>query len=117
MWAEWERATGGAVDPADDPRWVCELRLDLQVLDLRSDGMRRALSTSIDDLVAPWAPDRPNAACLRITAAAIARGADGFVVPSAARPGGWNVGILPRAFERVSVVRRRRGAAPGRLQR
>jgi hypothetical protein len=35
-------------------------------------------------------------------------GADGVVVPSAARDGGWNVAVLPDAFARVRLVRRRR---------
>jgi RES domain-containing protein len=108
MWAEWGRATGGAVDPADDPRWVCELELDLQVLDLRSAGTRHALSVRVPELTGPWDPEEPNATCLRVAAAAAALGADGFVVPSAARRGGWNVAVLPRAFDRVRIARRHR---------
>lgn len=108
MWAEWVRATGGAMDPADDARWVCDLELDLQVLDLRAAGTRRALSVEVSELIGPWEPDRPNPACLRVAATAAALGVDGFVVPSAARQGGWNVAILPAAFARVHVTRRHR---------
>ncbi len=108
LWAEWTRATGGAIVPADDPRWVCDLELDLEVLDLRSAGTRRALSVSMSQLTGRWSPDRPNEACLRVAAVARELGVDGFVVPSAARRGGWNVAVLPGAFERVRVVRRHR---------
>lgn len=108
LWAEWARATGGAVAPTDDPRWVCDLELDLEVLDLRSARTRRALSVAISDLTGPWSPDLPNDACLRVAAAAREMGVDGFVVPSAARPGGWNLAVLPLAFERVRVARRHR---------
>ncbi len=108
MWAEWTRATGGAVPPEDDPRWVCDLELDLQVLDLRSAGTRRALSVRMSELTAPWDPERPNPDCLRVAAAAAALGVDGFVIPSAARRGGWNVAVLPGSFGRVRVARRHR---------
>ncbi len=107
LWAEWAHATGGAVAAAEDPRWVCDLDVDLRVLDLRSRGTRHALSVSEEELVAPWSPGSPNRACLKVAAAAEALGLDGFVVPSAARPGGWNLAILPRAFDRTHVVRRR----------
>jgi RES domain-containing protein len=108
MWAEWRHATDGAVVPADDPRWVCTLQLDLRVLDLRDASARRALGVSERQLTGPWTPDAPNAATLRVMGAARELGVDAVVVPSAAQPGGWNVAILPDAFERVRLIRRRR---------
>jgi len=108
MWAEWSHASGGAVDPADDPRWVCALELDLRVIDLRDAASRRALGVSERQLTGPWAPDAPNRATLRIMRIARELGVDAVVVPSAALPGGWNVAILPEAFDRVRLRRRRR---------
>ncbi len=109
MWAEWARATGGAVALDDDPRWVCTLDLDLVVLDLRDASTRRALGVELDELVGDWSPSVPNDAAMRVAAAARALGVDGMVVPSAARDGGWNVAVLPHAFERVELASRRRG--------
>lgn len=108
MWAEWAHATGGAVAPDDDPRWVCTLEVDLRVLDLRDAATRRALRVSGAQLTGEWAPDAPNPATLRVMRAARELGLDGIVVPSAARPGGWNLAILPVAFDRVRTTRRRR---------
>lgn len=116
MWAEWEHATGGAVAPEDDPRAVCALDLDLSVLDLRDPATRRALRLSERQLTAAWAPDAPNQAALRVMRAATELGVDAVVVPSAARPGGWNVAVRPPAFERVRLASRRREVPrpPGR---
>jgi RES domain-containing protein len=111
MWAEWSRAAAGRVPPNEDARVVCTLEFDLRVIDLRSPATRDALGVTVDQLTAPWAPEAPNPACLRVARAAIELGAEGFVVPSAASPGGWNIAVLPAAFDRVSVVRRR-GEAP-----
>lgn len=108
MWAEWQHATGGAVAPEDDERWVCRLEVDLTVLDLRDLATRRALGVDGAELVGDWSPDAPNAATMRVAEAAAELGVDGMVVPSAARPGGWNLAVLPRAFDRVRLVSRRR---------
>lgn len=108
MWAEWSHATGGAIAPADDPRWVCALDLDLTVLDLRDAATRRALRVTERQLTGDWAPDTPNPATSRVMRAARDLGVDGVVVPSAARAGGWNVAVLPAAFDRVGLARRRR---------
>lgn len=108
MWAEWRHATGGAVEPEDDPRWACALDLDLRVLDLRDAATRRALRVSQNQLTGSWGPGAPNRAALRVMRAARELGVDGLVVPSAARDGGWNVAVLPDAFDRVRLVRRRR---------
>jgi hypothetical protein len=115
MWAEWAHATDGRVPPDEDPRWVCTLDADLRVLDLRDAATRRALRTSLRALSAPWSPLAPNAATLRVAAAARRLGVDGLIVPSAARDGGWNAVVLPSAFDRVRLSRRRREVprAPG----
>jgi hypothetical protein len=39
-------------------------------------------------------------------------GVDGLIVPSAAREDGWNLVVLPAAFDRVRLHSRRRRAAP-----
>jgi RES domain-containing protein len=108
MWAEWTHATGGAIAPEDDPRWVCTLDVDLRVLDLRDPAARRALRVSEAQLTGEWAPDAANSATLRVAAAARDLGVDALVVPSAARDGGWNLVVLPVAFDRVRLTRRRR---------
>lgn len=108
MWAEWRHATDGAVDPRDDERWACAIDLDLRVLDFRDATTRRALRVSERQLTAGWAPDAPNRHALRVMRAARELGVDGIVVPSAAREGGWNVAVLPDAFDRVHLARRRR---------
>ena len=108
MWAEWRHATDGAVDPEDDPRWAYALHLDLRVLDLRDAATRRALRVSERQLAGAWSPEAPNRHALRVMRAARELGVDGIVVPSAARQGGWNVAVLPNAFDRVHLVRRRR---------
>lgn len=114
MWAEWEHATRGAVPAEDEERWVCRLEVDLTVLDLRDPATRLALGVSAEQLTDDWSPERPNRATLRVAAAAHELGVDGMVVPSAARRGGWNLAVLPHAFERVRLAHRRRARpAPG----
>lgn len=108
MWAEWQRASSGAIAPEDDPRWVCTLDVDLAVLDLRDAGTRHGLGLDEADLVGDWAPGSPNPATTRVAEVAREMGVEGMVVPSAARQGGWNLVVLPRAFDRVRLVARRR---------
>jgi RES domain-containing protein len=108
MWDEWRRATDAAIAPTDDERWVCTLDVDLAVLDLRDAATRSALGVTLDELVGPWSPERPNRAARRVARAARELGVDGLVVPSAARAGGWNLAVLPEAFDRVRMVARRR---------
>lgn len=108
MWAEWSRATSGAVEVAGEERTVCTLDLDLRLLDLRSPTTRETLGVTLEQLTGDWSPDTPNRACLAVARAAREAGADGFVVPSAARDGGWNVAVLPGAFDRVRVTRQAR---------
>lgn len=112
MWAEWAHATDGRVPPEQDPRWVCSLDVDLRVLDLRDAATRRALRVRLPALSGPWSPAEPNAATLRVVAAAVRLGVDGLIVPSAVRDGGWNAVVLPAAFERVRLRSRRRGVPP-----
>lgn len=112
MWAEWAHATDGNVPPEEDPRWVCSLDVDLRVLDLRDPAARRALRAGLAALTGPWSPQEPNATTLRVARVARELGVDGIVVPSGARAGGWNLVILPAAFDSVTLRRRRREAAP-----
>ena len=117
MWAEWSRATSGAVDRDGEERVVCTLDVDLRVLDLRVSATRAALGVTLDELTGPWSPAAPNRACLAVATAARQAGADGFVVPSAAGADGWNLAVRPEAFERVAVVRRRRERPRRRVDR
>ena len=115
MWAEWRRATSGSAYVQEEERTVCALDLDLRVLDLRVEATRKALGVTLEQLTSEWSPDAPNRACLAVARAARDARADGFVVPSAARGGGWNLAVLPSAFDRVAVVRQTRShpAPPG----
>lgn len=112
MWAEWARASDAPRQPDDDPRWVCELEVDLTVLDLREPATRRALRVGLPGLTGRWSPDAPNRDARRVARAAAELGVDGAIVPSAAADGGWNLFVVPRAFERVRMRRRRRETAP-----
>lgn len=76
------------------------------MLDLRDEGMPAALGVTLDELIGPWSPDHPNPACRGVMAAALAAGADAIIVPSAARPGGWTIAVLPAAFGGLRLVAR-----------
>jgi RES domain-containing protein len=112
MWEELAHATETAVPADENPRWVCSLDVDLRVLDLRDAATRRALRTSIAALTGPWSPEAANAAALRAVRSAARLGVDGLIVPSAARPGGWNLVVLPSAFDRVRLRSRRQRQPP-----
>jgi RES domain-containing protein len=112
MWEELAHASKAAVPGEENPRWLCSLEVDLRVLDLRDAATRRALRTSIAALTGPWSPERPNAAALRAVRSAARLGVDGLIVPSAARPGGWNLVVLPSGFGRVRLRNRRRQQPP-----
>ena len=112
MWAERSRASDAVVPADEDPRWVCTFEADVAVLDLRDPATCLALRVTVRQLTGAWSPEAPNAAALRVTAAARRLGVDGMVVPSAAHPGGWNLAVLPAAFERLRLVRRRRETPP-----
>ena len=111
MWDELAHASEG-VPPDENPRWVCSLDVDLRVLDLRDPAALRALRSSRAALTRAWTPDRPNAATLRVVRTARSLGVDAVIVPSAARPGGWNLVVLPDAFDRVRLRSRRRATPP-----
>jgi hypothetical protein len=93
------------VDSHQEERIVCTLDLDLRVLDLRVEATRKTLGVTLEQLSGAWSPDAPNRACLAVAQAARDAGVDGYVIPSAAHAGGWNVAVLPSAFGRVAVVR------------
>jgi RES domain-containing protein len=92
-WAEWRGATRGAIDPTTETRrmWRLDVR-DLRVIDLRSADVRAALGVGTDDLVGG------RRACHALARRARDLGADGLIVPSAARDGGWNLVVFPRGF-------------------
>jgi hypothetical protein len=77
------------------------------VLDLRDARVREALGASVDALRAGWSDIAPNAACLRLARQAMAAGADGFIVPSAAKGDGWCIDVLPAGFAKLRLVSRR----------
>jgi RES domain-containing protein len=107
IWAEWARATGAGVQPADDPRSLCRFIDDLDVLDLREPSVREALGVSVDELIAEWSDTAPNVACLRVARLAVELAADGFIVPSAARADGWCIDVLPSGFPKLRRTSRR----------
>lgn len=107
VWAEWARATSGGVRPEDDPRSLCRFTVDLQLIDLRDPRVRNALGVTIEALVADWTDSSPNQACLIVARRAAELGADGFVVPSAARSGAWCIHVMPSAFPKLRTARRR----------
>lgn len=108
VWAEWARATDGAVAPEDDPRRLCVFDADLAVLDLREPAVVATLDVTLDDLVIDWSDRDPNTACLVLARLAGELGADAVIVPSAARAGGWNLVVQPVAFASVRPVSRKR---------
>jgi hypothetical protein len=112
MWAEWAHASDAPRLVDEDPRWVCELEVNLRVLDLRKAATRRALRVGVAGLIGPWSPEVPNRDARRVARAAAELGVDGMIVPSAAADNGWNLVVLPRGFERVRMRRRRRETAP-----
>jgi RES domain-containing protein len=92
-WAEWRAATRGAVDPAGERRRLWQLEVSgLAVLDLRRAEARTALGVEPGDLVGPRSRSQETATRAR------ALGADGMVVPSAARRGEWNLVVFPSGF-------------------
>ena len=99
MWAEWEAATRGAIDPADERRRLWRIEVDgLTVVDLRRPGLADELGVTERQLTGP----RSRAHGL----AALARdlGADGLIVPSAARKDAWNLVVFPSGFDRLRIA-------------
>lgn len=98
-WAEWRAATGGAIDPSTERRRLWRLDVaGLRVLDLRREEVRAALSVDLDELVGP------RARCQALAARAHRIGAEGMIVPSAARIGSWNLVAFPPALRAVTPV-------------
>jgi RES domain-containing protein len=99
VWAEWQAGTRGAIDPADERRRLWRIDVDrLPVIDLRRAGLADELGISERQLTGPRSRAHGLAAKVR------ALGADGLIVPSAARPGAWNLVVFPSGFRRMRVA-------------
>ncbi len=97
-WAEWQAATGGAIDPPGERRRLWTLDVDaLPVIDLRDPAARAAVGVELDELRGAWPVTQALGPRLR------ALGAAGVIAPSAARAGHWNLVVFPAGFGRVSV--------------
>lgn len=98
VWAEWEAATRGAIDPADERRrlWSIDVQ-GLTVVDLRRPGVAEELGVSDRQLTGP----RSRAHGLAARAREL--GAQGMLVPSAARAGAWNLVVFPSGFGRLRI--------------
>lgn len=110
VWAEWQAATRGAIDPSRERRRLWRLEVDgLAVADLRRPDVRRHLDVEPGDLVG--AREHAQRIADRVRGA----GALGMIVPSAARSGGWNLVVFPGGFDRVRTrgSRVRNPAPPG----
>ena len=98
MWAEWNAATRGAIDPATERRRLWRIDLDgVRVLDLRRPAVRDELGVALSELTGP------RNAAQSLASKARALGAEGMIVPSAAHPDRWNVVVFPSAFAKVTV--------------
>jgi len=98
-WAEWSAATRGAIDPGSERRRLWRLDVtDLNVIDLRREGVREQLSVELDDLTGP------RRAAQELAARARDLGAEGLILPSAAHGGKWNLVVFPSAFPKVRVT-------------
>jgi RES domain-containing protein len=99
VWAEWQAATRGAIDPADERRrlWRIEAT-DLAVVDLRRPGLAEELGVTQRQLTGARSRAHGLARIAR------ERGADGLIVPSAARDDAWNLVVFPSGFERLRVA-------------
>jgi len=98
VWAEWNAATRGAIDPATERRRLWRLRVDgLRVIDLRRAAVRDELRVELAGLTGP------RGAAQALSATARRLGAEGMIVPSAARAGEWNLVVFPSAFAKLAV--------------
>ena len=99
MWAEWQAATRGAIDPADERRrlWRIEVE-DLAVVDLRRPGLADELGVSRQQLTGP------RSRAHGLVGRARNLGADGLIVPSAAHEDAWNLVVFPPGFEQLRIA-------------
>ncbi len=96
VWAEWSAATRGAIDPRTERRRLWRIDVSaLPVLDLRRPGVAEGAGVTLDQLTGPRARAHGLAAVARKL------GAEGMVVPSAAREGAWNLVVFRSGFERL----------------
>lgn len=97
-WAEWSAATRGAIDPRAERRRLWDVQVDgLPVLDLRDPAVVDDLGIDLDVLTGP------RRAAQEVGARARAMGAEGMIVPSAARRGHWNLVVFPDGLGRVTA--------------
>jgi RES domain-containing protein len=98
VWAEWNAATRGAIDPATERRRLWRIDVDgLRVVDLRRPAARDELRVELASLTGA------RAAAQALSTKARGLGADGMIVPSAARAGEWNLVVFPSAFSKLAV--------------
>jgi RES domain-containing protein len=99
VWSEWSAATRGAIDPHDERRRLWRISVtDLPVVDLR----RGDAVSELDVDLATLTGARSRAHGLAARARDV--GAQGMVVPSAAREGGWNLVVFPTGFVHVRAA-------------
>jgi hypothetical protein len=99
VWAEWQAATRGAIDPTDERRRLWRIEVDrLRVVDLRRPGLAEELGVTGRQLTGP------RSRAHRLAAKAREIGADGLIVPSAARTDAWNLVVFPSGFDRLRVA-------------
>jgi RES domain-containing protein len=98
-WAEWAAATSGAIDPSAERRRLWRVDVDeLAVVDLRRPGLADELGVSERQLTGPRSRAHGFAAQARTL------GAEGMIVPSAARDGAWNLVVFPSGYSRLRVA-------------
>lgn len=110
VWAEWRRKVSASVDLdiVESERnfgWI-SMSFD-NVIDLCDPGVQHLLGITEDDLTGD---DRTT--CRALLAAARAIGVDAIMAPSAARPGGKTIIVLPHAQKTVTVVFEERRIPP-----
>ena len=99
VWAEWNAATRGAIDPAGVRRRLWQIDVaGLRVIDLRRPAVRAELEVELAELTGP----RGGAQALATRARAL--GAEGVVAPSAAHDGHWNLVVFPSGFGKLRVA-------------
>lgn len=99
MWAEWQAATRGAIDPSSERRRLWQIDVDgLPVLDLRRADVLADVGVALDQLTGP------RASAHGVAATARELGASGMIVPAAARPEAWNLVVFPEGFDRLRTA-------------